>query len=71
MLGRFFVVGVAIDGDGIDLAEPAAEVNLLAAAAAEGHGLAGGGVELFLANRATDHAGDFSQFAKVDGKMRG
>lgn len=61
-LGGFFFVGVAYNRDGIDFAEPAAEVDLLAAAAAEGHGLAGGGVELLFANGATDHAGDSSQF---------
>jgi hypothetical protein len=57
-----FVVGVPHNRDGIDFAEPAAEVDLLAAVAAEGHGLAGGGVELLFANGATDHAGDFSEF---------
>lgn len=62
LVGWLFVLEVALDGDGIDLAEPAAEVDLLAAAATEGHGLAGGGVKLLFANWATDHASDSSQF---------
>jgi hypothetical protein len=54
-LAAFFVVWIALDGDGIDLAEPTAEVDLLAAATAKGHGVASSGVELLFADGATDH----------------
>jgi len=50
------VVHGTLDWHGIDLAQPAAKIDLLAAATAEGHGLAGGGVELLFADGATDHS---------------
>ena len=52
---RFLVIGVALDGDGIDLAEPAAQVNLLAPAAAKWHGHASGRIEFVFANGTTEH----------------
>ena len=52
----FFVVRVALDGNGIDLPEPAAEIDLLATTAAKGHGVASGWVELLFADWAANHA---------------
>ena len=50
------VVYLSLDRDGIDFAEPAAKVNVLAASTAKRHGVAGSRVELFFADGATDHA---------------
>lgn len=49
-----FFVRIALDGNRIDLAQPAAQVDLPATLGAEGHRLAGGGIELLLADRAAN-----------------